>query len=65
MIMAHHKRGKRKDLRAGCSCKYWKMNGMPEITRHPVSELRRLQLSSDEIEDAEIPEGKIDRLRVK
>lgn len=63
--MAHHKRGKRRDLRAGCKmCKPWKMNGS-KTPRFTDSELRKLQLSIDDLEDVEVSEGDLERFRMK
>ncbi|HEY3821622.1 MAG TPA: hypothetical protein VGL81_30855 [Polyangiaceae bacterium] len=42
--MAHHKRGRPKNRRAGCLlCKPHKANGAPVQQRTPVSALRRMQ----------------------
>lgn len=41
--MAHHKRRKAKNARAGCLlCRPWKANGAPPDSRFRPSELRRL-----------------------
>jgi len=43
-FMANHKRGKRKNCRAGClMCKPWKMNGAKKELKLKPSERRKLQ----------------------
>ena len=41
--MAHHKRRRPKNRRAGClMCRPWKINGAPPADKYRVCELRRL-----------------------
>ena len=41
--MAHHKRRRPKNRRAGClMCRSWKINGAPPADKYRVGELRRL-----------------------
>ena len=56
--MAHHRRGRPKDRRAGCLfCKPWKQNGIRKAHRHRTKNVRRVVARANTSMKEQIAEG--------